>query len=161
MFGVNVSVMSDLISSYYDSLLLSIHRGWTKGRFSNAKPLYIISIIDLIDCGLLLENKLYYDDMLKSSYTKTCKLYEPDIKIAPFFKPYFHLAREEFYNIKWKEGVLPEHKWHTPSGKFLREHVVYSFLDENLWSLLQNAQYRQYTKNNIVNHYLRPDQESV
>lgn len=153
--------MNKIISSYYDSLLLSIHRGWTKGRFSNAKPLYLLSIIDLIDCGILLENKLYYDDVLYNSYKKTCKLYEPDIKMAPFFKPYYHMAREEFYEIKWKEGILPEHKWHTPSGKFLREHAAYAFLDENLWSLFQDFHYRCKTRNNIINHYLRPDQESI
>jgi len=58
--------MSNIELSYYKNLLLSIHRGWTKGRFSNAKPLYFLAITEGISSGKILENKLFYDSSLEA-----------------------------------------------------------------------------------------------
>lgn len=150
--------MSNIELSYYKNLLLSIHRGWTKGHFSNAKPLYFLAITEGISSGKILKNKLFYENSLEALYLETCNLYEPEIKAAPFYKPYFHYSREEYYNIQWKEGAVPAHSWHTPSAKFLREHAVYAFLDNKLWYLLQDPEIREDFKQSVIKRYLAPNQ---
>ena len=150
--------MSDIEFSYYKNVLSSIHRGWTKGRFSNAKPLYFLAITEGISMGKLLENKFFYDDFLEALYLDSCHLYEPELKVAPFYRPFYHSNREEYYNILWKGGSVPAHTWHTPSAKFLREHVEYAFLDNKLWSLLQDSEIREALKQSVIKRYLAPNQ---
>ena len=43
---------------------------------------------------------------------------------------------------------------HTPSAKYLREHLQYAKLDDELWELLQDAENREYFKQNIMNRYI-------
>lgn len=153
--------MSELELSYYKNLLLSIHRGWAKGRFSNAKPLYLLSIIDGISAGVILENKLVYNKALEYLYIKSCKQYEPEIKMAPFYKPFYHSSKEEYYFLSWKNGKEPTHTWHTPSGKIIREQIEYAYIDPPLWNILQDPKIREEYKIEIINHYLSPNQQSL
>ena len=41
---------------YYKTSILSIHRGMALGKPSNAKPLYLLSIIECIEDGLIIGN---------------------------------------------------------------------------------------------------------
>ena len=150
--------MCNIELSYYKNLLLSIHRGWAKGRFSNAKPLYFLAITEGISNGIILEDRLFYDKSLEALYLDTCNLYEPGLKVAPFYKPYYHSNREEYYNILWKGGSLPFHTWHTPSAKFLRDHVEYAYLDNKLWYILQDSEIREDFKQSVIKRYLKPNQ---
>lgn len=153
--------MSELELSYYKSLLLSIHRGWAKGRFSNAKPLYLLAIIDGISAGIILENKFMYNKTLEDLYIESCKQYEPNIKMAPFYKPFYHSSREEYYFLQWKNGREPAHTWHTPSGKIIRGLIGYAYLDPPLWNILQDPKVRKEYKQIIINRYLSSNQQSV
>ena len=38
-----------LQTSYYRNVILSIHRGWKNGLYSNAKPLFLLTIIKGIE----------------------------------------------------------------------------------------------------------------
>lgn len=148
--------MSVLEQSYYKNLLLSIHRGWAKGHFSNAKPLYLLAIFEGISNGTILDNKLPYSKTLEELYIQICNKYEPNVKAALFYKPYYHSIREDYYFISWKGGTIPDHTWHTPSAKLLRENVEFAYLDNRLWNLLQDAKIREEFKQSIINHYLSP-----
>ena len=146
-----------LQTSYYRNVILSINRGWKKGLFSNAKPLYLLTIIKGIEDGDLLGNRIPYNKELSLKYQKICKQYEPNVEITPFFKPYYHSQKEDYYNIKWKTISEPKHKYHTPSGKFLTENVDYAYLDDTLWELLQDKSVREEYKEAIIAHYLKTE----
>ena len=150
-----IDAVMNLKTSYYKNVLLTIHRGWAKGKFSNAKPLFLIAIIEGIDEGFLIGNKITYDRKLETKYKDVCEFYEPEIKLALFFKPFYHSQREEYYHIHWKNGIIPEHSWHTPSPKFIREYIEYAYLDDGLWELLQDASIRKEFKQILINHYLK------
>lgn len=145
----------NLKTSYYKNCILSIHRGFAFGIPSNAKPLLLLAIIKGIDEGVLLGNKYEYGESLESFYKELCSYYEPNRKAAPFYKPFFHSASENYYHIKWKGGKMPEHKWHTPSPKFLQENIDYAYLDDGLWELLQDKDVRSDFREIIVNYYLK------
>ena len=42
----------------------------------------------------------------------------------------------------------------SPSAKYLREHLLYAKLDDDLWELLQDTESREYIKQNIIRRYL-------
>ncbi len=147
--------MMRLKTSYYKNMLISLKRGGYKGVLSKAKPLFYLAIFKGIEEGWIMGNKIKYDKQIEKVYLEFYKMYDPQSKPAPFFKPFYHSTGESFYDIHWKEGKIPEHKWHTPSGKFLIDHCEYAYFDDGLWELLQDPESREELRNTIINHYLR------
>lgn len=139
---------------YYKNVLLSIHRGIAFGKPSNAKPLFLLAIINALEKGLIIGNKISYCSVLEEEYRIVCEFYEPHIKAAPLFKPFFHSTREGYYNIKWRINRFPEHKWHTPSVKFIKDNMEYAYLDDEFWEILQDDLNRKEIKQLLINHYL-------
>jgi predicted restriction endonuclease len=145
-----------LLFSYYKSVVLTIHRGIAHGSPSNAKPLLLLAIIKGIEDGNIIGNKIEFNESINNDYQTLCSFFEPTKKPAPLFKPFYHSEREEYYNLKWKDGDLPIHKWHTPSAKFLREHLDYAYLNDGLWEILQSQAARKEFQELIIDNYLNP-----
>ena len=131
-----------------------MHRGVAYDSPSNAKPLLLLAIIEGIEEGRIIGNKIEFNENIDKDYQKLCEAFEPTKKAAPLFKPFYHSAREGYYNLKWKDVNLPAHKWHTPTPKFLREHLDYASLDEGFWEILQDQNSRTIFKELIINNYL-------
>lgn len=142
--------------SYYENLILSTNRGYNKGIASNAKPLYLLAIFKGIEEGILLGNKIIFDEIISTLYIEACQLFEPWRIPAKFYKPYFHLNSEPYYYIKWKNGVKIVNALQTPSAKFLRENVEYACLDDELWELLQDQDTRNELREAIIQHFIKP-----
>lgn len=134
-------------------MVLSIHRGIAFGTPSNAKPLLLLAIIKGIEDGNIIGNKIVFGEKIDNDYKMLCNSLEPRKKAALMFKPFYHSVREGYYNLKWKEGNLPIHKWHTPSAKFLREHLDFAFLDDGFWNMLQDKDARNAFKELIISKY--------
>ena len=142
-----------LQSDYYKTAILQLKRGNYNGHVSNAKTYYLLSILERIDKGLLVDNKIKFDDESKKFYEIQCLAYK-DV-VTPFVKPYFHLSSSLFYHIKWTKGTKVESYAKTPSGKFLKEKSEYAYLDDSLWELLKGAEYRKEIKQLIVKTFLK------
>ena len=50
-----------LQSDYYKTAILQLKRGNYKGHVSNAKTYYLLSILERIDKGFLVDNKIIFD----------------------------------------------------------------------------------------------------
>lgn len=142
-----------LQSDYYKTAILQLKRGNYKGHVSNAKTYYLLSILERIDRELLVDNKIKFDDEAKEFYENQCLAYK-DV-VTPFAKPYFHLSSSLFYHIRWNEGVKIESNAKTPSGKFLKEKSEYAYLDDSLWNLLRESEYRKEIKQLIIKTFLK------
>ena len=142
-----------LQSDYYKTAILQLKRGNYNGHVSNAKTYYLLSILERIDKGLLVDNKIKFDDESKKFYEIQCLAYK-DV-VTPFVKPYFHLSSSLFYHIKWTKGTKVESYAKTPSGKFLKEKSDYAYLDDSFWELLKGAEYRKEIKQLIVKTFLK------
>lgn len=142
-----------LQSDYYKTAILQLKRGNYNGHVSNAKTYYLLSILERIDKGLLVDNKIKFDDESKKFYKTQCLAYK-DV-VTPFVKPYFHLSSSLFYHIKWNKGIKVESYAKTPSGKFLKEKSEYAYLDDSFWELLKGAEYRKEIKQLIVKTFLK------
>ena len=142
-----------LQSDYYKTAILQLKRGNYNGHVSNAKTYYLLSILERIDKGFLVDNKIKFDDESKKFYEIQCLAYK-DV-VTPFVKPYFHLSSSLFYHIKWTKGTKVESYAKTPSGKFLKEKSEYAYLDDSFWELLKGAEYRKDIKQLIVKTFLK------
>ncbi len=146
--------MNRLVVNMYRDMMLSIRQGNGVNGKSIAKPILLLSIIESIACKKLKDNHILCDDNdIKEFYAKLMIGYGERNKI-PLSVPYYHLASSLFYHLTWKNEKRPPFSGHTPSAKYLREHLLYAKLDDDLWDLLQDAESREYLKQSIINRYL-------
>lgn len=124
-----------------------------KGVLSRAKPIYLLSLIELINYKR--ENKFQINEVqLLEFYNTNQKIYSPTCT-SPIINPFFHLGSEPFYELVWRAGCKPPIASHTPSAKFMRENLKYAKLDDELWQLLQDENNREYLKQTIISSYLK------
>lgn len=143
--------MKNFVLDMYRQMFLSLKRGRSScGSKSNAKPIFLISIIETIP--LLRDNLFVVSNFYLLDFYKTnCMIY--DNKITPIILPYYHMHTEPFYEICWKEEIqIPEIK-HSPSIKYLSKFIDGVKLDDQLWILLQDKENREYLKDSIITHY--------
>lgn len=148
--------MKALLVTYTD-MILSLTLGNYRGRISLSKPLYLLSLIECVRYGKLCSNKFGLDDiclqqMFISQYEKVYG--EKTCSLSTFLKPFYHLASSPFYHLIWKCGFESPSMSCSPSAKYIREHLLYAKLDDELWELLQDAESREYIKTNIIRRYL-------
>ena len=152
-----------LVYNTYKTDLLRIKRGNCRGIFSNAKPIFMVSLIDAINEGLILGNKIpFASEGLKGiyDYNSAYNCSVQDIvrrnSFTEYRLPYFHMNAESFYHIKWKPELydIPR-QGESPSNKFMSTFVDYAYLDDGLWELLQDASVREEFRAAIINHYLK------
>ena len=149
--------MNVLISIYTD-MLLSLSQGNYRGNISLSKPIFILSILESINKGDIKDNEITLNNIdLTNTFAGLYNHYNENInglKSSSFLNPFFHLATSDFYHLIWKEGVKQPPMSSTPSGKYLRENLLYAKLDDELWDLLQDAENREFLKHKIINNYL-------
>lgn len=150
--------MKNALLSTYTEMILSIHTGSIDGKVALSKPLYITSIIEAIECDALTENEIKIsNEFIRKRFGQ---LYEQvngnrkGYEVSFFVRPFFHLSSASFYRLIWKQGVEQSNKASTPSAKYFRENLLYAKLDDELWELLQDAENRDYIKQNIISRYL-------
>lgn len=150
--------MKNALLSTYTEMILSIHTGSIDGKVALSKPLYITSIIEAIEWDALTENEIKIsNEFIRKRFGQ---LYEQvngnrkGYEVSFFVRPFFHLSSASFYRLIWKQGVEQSNKASTPSAKYLRENLPYAKLDDELWELLQDAENRDYIKQNIIRRYL-------
>lgn len=144
--------MTNYTLELYRQMITSMKRGNTKGVFSNAKPIFFLSIIDFIPQMKevnqfkwgVKEWQCIYEDLYRKM---------EDCKTTPFWKPFYYMSSEPFYTLKWK--TTPADKsLKFPSSKILSDHLAYAQLDDALWALLQEEENRAYLRQCIINTYL-------
>lgn len=141
--------MSDMMYTFYENTILSITRGNHNGVPINAKPIYFITLIDLIGKGEIQNNKIFFSSELQKAFVATSKHFQPDLMPTPLFKPFYYSSSETFYHLQVKKPL----KTKGLSNMYIRENVEYAYLDNALWDLLQNANNRFRLRLAIVKHF--------
>ena len=142
---------NNLQKSYYNGVICSIKQKITKGKANIAKPIMLLTILNMIDRGELLENRIVYNDLLKDRYVATLNGYTKDL--TPLRYPFYYMRNDGFYHIMGQTNLK------TPSEGYILRNISYAYLDPELWDLLQDPQTRDEFREAIVSHYLKPDKE--
>ena len=139
------------ILNYYLTLVFQIKRGNYRGRVYNAKPIFLLFILNQIEKKVIKNNRIYFLRLVSdSSYKMFSKRYTGYTPTAIQY-PFYHLKNEPFWHLDWKNGE--EIATDTPSAKFIRDNINYAYLDNALWDLLQDAENRARLREAIVNHF--------
>lgn len=131
--------------------MLQIRRSVVGGGIVvNAKPLFILALIEAIRKGLPNPNIFEYAESLEKIYSEKWKSFYPNISPTPMCKPFYHLVNDGFWNIKWKDGFVEP----PATDKKMRDNVEYGYLDNALWDVLQEEDTRQYYESQIISYFL-------
>lgn len=135
----------------YRVLLLQMRRSVIAGGVVvNAKPVFVLTLMDLIESGCVTSNHFTYSKDLATAYEARWKKHIYSMTPTPVCKPFFHLTNDQFWHIQWKEPVC----FTSSSDKRMRDYVDFGYLDNALWDLLQDQEVRDYYRKELVDYFL-------
>jgi putative restriction endonuclease len=114
------------------------------------KPILLLSVIEMVSTGQITRNQIPFNAELIATFLKFWSHLEP-VRKPDIGLPFYHLTSDRFWHYKMKPGfealIKAKVKIRTPST--IRETVEYAYLDDELWTILQNPQDRS-----ILTHIL-------
>lgn len=138
--------MSAIHKEIYSDMILKVKCGSYQGRVIKAKPVFILTIINMIENCSVKDNMFLFDKATDNEYKKAFLIIGE--KITPLFKPFYYLQNDGFWHFKW----LPKKKTtDKPSAKYIKESIEYAYLDNALWDLLQDQEMRNHFRTIIEN----------
>lgn len=145
-------MFSRLKIEYYKNLFRIMTVSKLTGKSNLAKPILMLSIIQEIQDGKIIGNRITLTESLIETYKSLFKAYSKQ-PTTSYIYPFYYLKGEEFYHL------VGDCSRRTPSAKYIRENIEYAALDDELWELLQDAEARKEIKEAIINYYIKPNQE--
>ena len=147
--------MSTNILEKYVEKMRKLRRG-EKGAEGPAphKPLLLLSVIDLINQGLIHDNKILPSPDLAETFLRYWSKVVVN-RVRNFAMPFFHLKGDKFWHLypnPGKEEKLRNTKRIRKVSDLL-EIVNYASLDADLFLLLTNQQSREIIRQTLVDKY--------
>jgi putative restriction endonuclease len=146
---------------YYCKCLanLNVSNNISRGKAKH-KPTLLLSVIELITQGDILENKILISDRLIDTFNKYWNVFVKSDAgfVMGLHYPFFHLRAEGFWHLQFKD-LLDRARIKT-IGK-LREKVEYAYLDNELFDLLQDPSSRQVLIDSLVTNWFADSQTEL
>ena len=92
---------------YYRDLIIFTQRGNYRGRlFSNAKLVFVVSLIEAIEKKIFVDNRLLWGNReFKEIYYQYSKVYHNRTRII---LPFFHLDTSEYFHVKCVKNIMAQ-----------------------------------------------------
>jgi len=129
--------------NYYASKFAKLRVSRTHG-IAPHKPILLLSVIELIEQGLVLRNQIPLSAELIGAFLKLWQYLGSTTHNADIGLPFFHLKSDGFWHFKPNPGfeaaLLSGVKVRTVS--LIRQVVEYAYLDKELFKILQQPALR-------------------
>lgn len=127
------------------------------------KPILLLSVIELVEQGLLRKNMIFLSVELVATFLKYWDNLGSESHRSDIALPFFHMSSEGFWHLKPKPGfesvISSKVKLRTISA--LRDAVQYAYLDEQLFDLLQAPIARSNLVNIITNAWFHDKKQQI
>jgi len=147
MLKVNKNIL------YYEFRFSHLSTNKVGYKVAPHKPLLLLSVIDLIETGIINSSIIELSDALVESFKRNADIYASGIE---HFKPnigmpFFYMRSEPFWKLIPKiDGVIPVANT-IPS---LRKHYNHARIDDELFQLLQDQIAIQSLRQVLIETYL-------
>lgn len=125
------------------------------------KPIFLLAVIELIEQGLIRENKIYFSpDLAETAKQYWVMVPERRFNIA---MPFFHLKSDGFWHLRANAG----HESKLSSARKLRavSHILqlisHVTLDDELFVLLADAANREIIRQTLIHTYFPDFQDEL
>lgn len=140
--------------AYYAERIMSIRQAKIQGEVIVAKPVLMLALIDGVESGIFTNNRFALNEWLEERYLTLMRHYTRGSqfdKPTEINNPFWHLSTDGFWHLHLK---TKKEMSATPSKAWLKENVTYACFDDDLWVLLQCAEWRASLRDFIVEHKL-------
>lgn len=140
--------------AHYTDRIMSIRQAKIRGEVIVAKPVLMLALIDGVDSGVFTNNRFALNEWLEEHYLSLMRHYARSSqfdKPTEITNPFWHLSTDGFWHLQLK---TKKEMSTTPSKAWLKENVTYACFDDDLWVLLQCAEWRASLRDFIVEHKL-------
>lgn len=129
------------------------------------KPVLLLSIVDLLDRGVIAENKVVLSDELVRTFKHYFAFVRQRDDQPTIQNPFFHLSGDQFWQLVpiGGETVLyrPGAVSGAPSVAELRRRVAYGRFEEGLWALLNDRASRHQLREALIARYFPDQREQI
>lgn len=156
-----INTYSDIAK--YIQAFLSLNINEYKGENAPHKPLLLLSIIQLMEDGVIVENKIPPVQAVKLKYEFLWDKYilHDTSYTKAVWTPYWHLQNESFWHFKpiysqaSLDTLMEKSKGHTASIGQIRATIKYAYFDDELYNILEQDIFRLLFQNLLINTYLK------
>ncbi len=121
---------------------LNVNRHYKRGT-APYKPVLLLTIIDLIEHGLLTKNQIFISADLLATFIKYRDLLGPEAYQADLAQPFFYMKSDGFWHLKAQPGLeAVVSKGVLTTLEKLKDTIQYAYFDDELFNLLTNLDSR-------------------
>ena len=142
---------------------LNVYKTDKKGYALN-QPILLLSVIDLIAQNVIKDEKIYISDDLIETFKKYWQVIASSpFKGSDFALPFFHLKNVKNNQCKfWHLQFSSEYEGGRPQTiPRLRHDINYAFLDDELFTLIQDESTRKELIDALVSSWLSSDENEI
>jgi putative restriction endonuclease len=160
--------------SYYKDCFSTLHTAKSKGFFAPHKPLLLLSVIDLVERGIIRSNRIELSDALVATFkANTAKYIGHSTVFSPNIgQPFYHLQHEPFWRLVPAEASAeldiaadPQTAYGKKSTSYaistLRANYRYALIDLELFQLLQNEDARAQLRVTLISRYFSSQPSTI
>lgn len=152
---------------YYADCFSSLHTAMKLGKPAPHKALLLLSVIDLVERGIITDNHIELSDVLVKTFKANAKKFYAN---SPIFtpeitKPYFHIQHEPFWRLVTSSDCIETSLAAENTSKYgrskpkysikgLRKQFSYAQIDNELLELLKDEDARARFRVILISTYL-------
>lgn len=141
----------------YKHLLEHMSVKITNGQKKPNKAIMLLSVIDLIRCGYITDNKIFIEDTIQEAFDYNWHKYV-NLNPPTCWTPFWHLKSEPFWHFKPINSIDEVNSLTKPgetaSLSKMKSVIRYVFLDEDLFDMFQQKQYREILERILISNYI-------
>jgi putative restriction endonuclease len=129
------------------------------------KPAFLLSIIDLLDRGVITRNEVPLSDELVATFKRYFAVVGKGNDKPTIQNPFFHLCGDKFWRLVPTTGEREIYQQGSVSGApsvaELRRRVAYGQFDKGMWQLLSEPVARHQMREALIARYFPEDRDKL
>lgn len=144
----------------YIQLFTNLHTNTQKGVKAPHKAIMLLSVIDLVEYGVITSNKIEFSERLEKQFQYNWLRYvgQSDVFQPRVGTPFWHLHYEPFWKLVPYEGgdeaIVMWLQGNPYAPGATRKHIRYAEIDQALFDLLQDVTNRARLRITLIKQYL-------
>lgn len=153
--------MFDKNVDYYLNKFAQLRIDRSHERPAPHKPILLLSIIELIERGIITSNEIELTPEIVSTFLNYWNVLYPAQK-GIVALPFFHLKSDGFWHLVPNDGYEKSFNLirHIKSSYQIRDMVRHAYFDNELFALLLLDQNRTVLRRGIINDYFDPEERN-
>lgn len=143
----------------YVEIFRNLSTGVQNGKKLPHKAVLLLSVLTLVENVTITENKIHLDKIIANTFASTWGEYLHNTKTPSVWIPFWYMKSEPFWHFKAlaDENILQNLLCFAghPSVGQMRNVIKYAYVDEQLFSLMQDREESLKLKNALIETYLR------